>query len=105
MKAISNIKSVRAMSLENTFLQRLEPDLEKTFKQDCKLATVHGLGFGIGTGLSFFAQGVLYYAGAKFMTDGSYELTQVLQVLTLIVFSISFAAEMLTFSMSLNPQE
>jgi hypothetical protein len=46
----------------------------------------------------------MFYAGAVFMADGGYGLTQVLQVMSLLVFSMSFASQMLSYSEQISQE-
>ncbi|KAG8950795.1 hypothetical protein FRC03_012739 [Tulasnella sp. 419] len=95
--AVSNVRAIRSMAFESVFEKQFDEALEKALKSGVSGAMIAGTGYGVGNAMVYFSQAVLYYFGAVFMAKGTYSYLQLLEILNLVVFSVSIAAQMMAF--------
>ncbi|CED83054.1 Multidrug/pheromone exporter, ABC superfamily [Phaffia rhodozyma] len=96
-ETVSNIRAIRAMSLESIFIEKFNIALENAYTTGLKGAWIQGVGNGLMNGLVYFVEALLFYVIAVFMCDGSYTYATALRVFSLVVFSLTFGAQMLSF--------
>jgi len=113
------------MALENTFRTRYSDELVTTLKSGNTAAWGTGIGNGTGTALPYFVQGkwlhelilllpsrdpslflcflaLLIYVSAIFIAKGIYDFPTMMQVYSLVLFSVTFASQFMDFSESLQ---
>lgn len=112
---VSNVKAIRSMSLEPVLLDRYEAAIEKAYQGGIRCGPIAGFEHGLNYLVTYCAQGkqrralqlfhsqltrafsiaIMLLVGALFMIGGSYTFTQVMQVFTLLILSITSAAGIL----------
>jgi len=85
------------MGFEHVFAEQFDESLQVALKTGVRGALVAGTGYGVANGLIYIAQGLIYYVGAVMMARGTYTYLQLLEVVNLVVFSVSIAAQIMTF--------
>ncbi|KAF8607409.1 P-loop containing nucleoside triphosphate hydrolase protein [Ceratobasidium sp. AG-I] len=95
--AVANVRAIRAMALESVFKAQFERSLESAMKSGVQGAFITGCGFGIVNALIYVAEAALFYVGAVLMANQGYSYLRMLQALNLVVFSVTIAAQLLSF--------
>ncbi|KAF8625845.1 hypothetical protein AX17_006741 [Amanita inopinata Kibby_2008] len=96
--AILNIRGIRSMSIENVFRARFERAADKALSTGLKGAMVEGCTYGVASGLIYFAEALLFYVGAVLIARGTYTYLQMVEVLNLVVFSVSIGSQLMAFT-------
>ncbi|WAR58581.1 hypothetical protein PtB15_5B815 [Puccinia triticina] len=90
---ISNTKAIRAMSLEPLMRERFIESSIKSRKMFIRSAPLHGISSGLNIAMTYLADGLLFYVGAVLVIKGLYTFEKLLQVFSLIIFSVTFAGQ------------
>lgn len=88
------------MAFEGIFRDRFETSLNTALKTGVKGAFVEGTNVGVASGLIYLAEGLLFWVGAVLVARGIYSYIRMVQVLQLVVFSVSIASQLMAFSES-----
>jgi ATP-binding cassette, subfamily B (MDR/TAP), member 1 len=88
------------MGFESVFLERFNQSTEKALRTGVRGAFVEGCTYGVASSLIYLSEALLFFAGAVLVSQGTYTYLQMVQVLNLVIFSVSIASQMMTFSMS-----
>ncbi|MBW0499642.1 hypothetical protein O181_039357 [Austropuccinia psidii MF-1] len=94
--AISNIKAVRSMMLEPLLRERFVNEAKNSRKMFIRAAPLSGMTFGINIALTYLAEGLMFYVGGLLVTSGAYTFSRLSQVFSLIIFSVTFAGQMIS---------
>ncbi|CAE6384177.1 unnamed protein product [Rhizoctonia solani] len=95
--AVANVRAIRAMALESVFKAQFERSLGTAMRTGVQGAFITGCGFGIVNALIYVAEAALFYVGAVLMARQGYSYLKMLQALNLVVFSVTIAAQLLSF--------
>ncbi|CAE6438360.1 unnamed protein product [Rhizoctonia solani] len=95
--AVANVRAIRAMALESVFKAQFERSLGTAMRTGVQGAFITGCGFGIVNALIYVAEAALFYVGAVLMANEGYSYLRMLQALNLVVFSVTIAAQLLSF--------
>ncbi|QRW13275.1 ABC transporter [Ceratobasidium sp. AG-Ba] len=95
--AVANVRAIRAMAMESVFKAQFERSLESAMKSGVQGAFITGCGFGVLNALIYVAEAALFYVGAVLMAKQGYSYLRMLQALNLVVFSVTIAAQLLSF--------
>jgi ATP-binding cassette, subfamily B (MDR/TAP), member 1 len=93
-----NIRGIRAMGFESVFQERFNESTENALRTGIRGAFVEGCTYGVATSLIYFSEALLFYAGAILVSQGTYTYLQMVQVLNLVVFSVSIGSQLMAFS-------
>ena len=85
------------MSLEGVFKSHFNDALSTAFKAGVRGAFVDGCTFGVANAVIYLSEALLFFVGALFMANGIYSYAQMLQVLNLVVFTVTIASQLLAF--------
>ncbi|KAF8752313.1 P-loop containing nucleoside triphosphate hydrolase protein [Rhizoctonia solani] len=99
--AVANVRAIRAMALESVFRAQFERSLGTAMRTGVQGAFITGCGFGIVNALIYVAEGSCTVLRRR-CADGSqgYSYLKMLQALNLVVFSVTIAAQLLSFNES-----
>jgi len=61
-------------------------------------ALVEGCTFGVASGLIYATEALLFYVGVVLIACGTYMYLQMVEVLNLVVFMVSFGSQLMAFS-------
>jgi ATP-binding cassette subfamily B (MDR/TAP) protein 1 len=89
------------MSFEAAFQQQFNKATDAALKAGVKGAFVEGCTLGVASGLIYLAEALLFFVGAILVARGTYTYLQMVQVLNLVVFTVSIGSQLMSFSMSL----
>ena len=73
---------------------------DSALKTGVKGAFVEGCTYGVASSLIYMSEGLLFYVGALLVANGTYSYAQFVQVLNLVVFTVSIGSQLMAFSMS-----
>ena len=93
-----NIKGIRAMGIAQPFSELFDISNKKTLKTGVSGAWIEGATMGVSNGLVYAAEAVFFYVGAVLVASGRYSYSQMMQVLNLVVFSVSLGSQLMNFS-------
>ncbi|TDL27874.1 P-loop containing nucleoside triphosphate hydrolase protein [Rickenella mellea] len=95
---ISNVRAIRAMSFESVFQEQYDKSVAKAHKTGVQGAFVEGCTYGISSALIYLAEALLFYVGAVLVAKGTYTYLQMVEVLQLVVFSVSIGSQLMAFT-------
>jgi hypothetical protein len=71
---------------------------DKALSTRVRGAFVEGCIFGVASGLIYTAEALLFYVGAILIARGTYMYLQMVEVLNLVVFTVSIGSQLMAFS-------
>lgn len=107
-QSVANVRGIRSMALESSFSKRFILESKEAQRSATSAAWTTSFGPAFAYCLPLFTQGepnqtrltsgLLNYVGAMFIRDGSMTYLAMLQVYTLVLFSLTFGNSLLGFS-------
>lgn len=86
------------MGFESVFLERFCESADRALNTGVRGAFVEGCTYGVASSLIYLSEALLFYAGAVLVSNGTYSYLQMVQVLNLVVFSVSIGSQLMAFS-------
>jgi ATP-binding cassette, subfamily B (MDR/TAP), member 1 len=86
------------MGFESVFQERFNESAENALRTGVRGAFVEGCTYGVSSSLIYFSEALLFYAGAILVAQGTYTYLQMVQVLNLVVFTVSIGSQLMAFS-------
>ncbi|KAJ4474968.1 P-loop containing nucleoside triphosphate hydrolase protein [Lentinula aciculospora] len=96
--AVANIRSIRYTGLTTVFQQRFDISLDRAMSVGVKGAMVEGCTYGVASGLIYAAEALLFYVGAILVAKGTYTYLQMVEVLDLVVFTVTIGSQLMAFT-------
>ncbi|KAK4233384.1 P-loop containing nucleoside triphosphate hydrolase protein [Achaetomium macrosporum] len=94
-ETFTNIKVVRALTLERYFSDRHTRSASAAFRLGAKRAGPVGIFYGIHQSIAFFLTALVFFYGAKILSEGLTTVADVVRVINLLLFSLGTSAGML----------
>jgi ATP-binding cassette subfamily B (MDR/TAP) protein 1 len=101
-ETFSNIRVVRALTLENHFIRKHNDAVSETFKIGLSRAAYSGLMYGVSDAMSYFITATIFYYGTTIITEGELKVSSVLEVVNLLLFGIANCMVMVAMVPQLN---
>ena len=101
-ETFSNIRVVRALTLENYFKLKYEDSSTSTFKVGIRRAVYSGILYGFTDMISVCASALVFYYGSVIVSSGDGNVAQVLQVVNLLLFGITNSVSIISIMPQLN---
>ena len=98
LQTIINIRGIRAMGFESIFQERFSDSAGRALNTGVRGAFVEGCTYGVASSLIYLSEALLFYAAAVLVSNGTYTYLQMVQVLNLVVFSVSIGSQLMAFS-------
>jgi ATP-binding cassette subfamily B (MDR/TAP) protein 1 len=95
-ETFSNIRVVRAFTLESHFNHKHDKVAADTYKIGLCRAAYAGLLFGLTDSVSFFITALIFYYGAKIISSGEGSVGSIIEVMNLLLFGIANATNLLS---------
>jgi ATP-binding cassette subfamily B (MDR/TAP) protein 1 len=95
--AIANIREIRSMSFERVFREQYEQAVDRALKSGTRGGFVEGGTVGIASALIYVAEALLFYVGALLIAHGDYTYLRMMEVLNLVAFTVTIAAQLMAF--------
>jgi len=93
--AFSNVRVVRALTLEKYFGRKHTDSAAATYRVGVKRAGLVGVFYGLYQSMSFFITALVFYFGAKLLSSHQTTVTDVLRVINLVLFSLGTSVALL----------
>ncbi|KAJ9474629.1 putative Alpha-factor-transporting ATPase (putative) [Pseudozyma hubeiensis] len=90
-------KAIRSMGLEPVFDTMYQVAVDEAQRCGMGSSVFAGFGHGMSDALTYIAEALIFYVGARLMIEGEYGFQRMMEVFNLIIFAVTFAAQMLTF--------
>ncbi|KAJ6483529.1 P-loop containing nucleoside triphosphate hydrolase protein [Mycena vitilis] len=97
-EAILNVRGIRSMGFENIFKKQFDAASDKALSTGVKGAFVEGCTYGVASGLIYLAEALLFYVGAVLVARGTYSYLQMVQVMNLVVFTVTIGSQLMAFT-------
>ncbi|KAK0630411.1 P-loop containing nucleoside triphosphate hydrolase protein [Bombardia bombarda] len=94
-ETFSNIKVVRALTLEKYFTEKHTQSANAAYRSGRKRAGYMGFFYGLYMSITFFLTALVFYYGAMVLSQGQVTVTDVLRIVNLLLFSLGTAVAML----------
>lgn len=101
-ETFSNIRVVRALTLEAYFERKHRVATMDTYKVGLRRAGYSGLLFGLTDSMTLFIIAVVFYYGAVLVTKGSKSVGSILQVINLLLLGVANSSAILTMVPQIN---
>jgi len=97
--AVGHVEAMRAMDgFEGVFREGFEKANEEAMHTAVDGAVVEGCTYGFASGMIYLSEALLFYAGAVLVADGTYTYLRMLEVLDVVVFTVTIGSQLMTFS-------
>ncbi|KAJ2913175.1 hypothetical protein MD484_g7239, partial [Candolleomyces efflorescens] len=97
-EAIINVRGIRAMAFERLFWTDFDKATNRALTTGVRGAFVEGCTYGVASGLIYLAEALLFYVGAVLIARGTYTYLQMVEVLNLVVFSVTIGSQLMAFT-------
>jgi ATP-binding cassette subfamily B (MDR/TAP) protein 1 len=94
---VANARGIRSMALEPVFGANFADAVADAERCALRAAPVSGFGFGLGEGLTYSAEALMYYVGARLIISGTYDFERMVVTFNLIIFAITFAGQVMAY--------
>lgn len=101
-ETFSNIRTVRALTLESYFSKKYAKAISKALKVGLKRSIYSGFFFGLSESGILFVTALIFYYGAVLASAGANTTETILTVFTMLLFSISQANNIIAFVPQIN---
>lgn len=88
------------MAFESVFQRQFDKAADKALSTGVRGAFVEGCTYGVASGLIYLAEALLFYVGAVLIARGTYTYLQMVEVLNLVVFTVTIGSQLMAFSKS-----
>ncbi|GJN92850.1 hypothetical protein Rhopal_005888-T1 [Rhodotorula paludigena] len=96
-QTIANIRPIRAMSIQSVFAQTYEQTAITARAGGIKAAPFIASGFASTYTLTYLTEALMLYVGALLVTSGRYTFSKMLQVFSIIIFTVTFASALMNY--------
>ncbi|KAJ7912517.1 P-loop containing nucleoside triphosphate hydrolase protein [Mycena leptocephala] len=97
-ETISSIRGIRSMRFESVFRTQFDKAADRALSVARRGAFVEGCTYGFACGLIYLAEALLFYFGAVLVARGTYSYLQMVQVLNLVVFTVTIGSQLMAFT-------
>jgi len=91
------------MSYQGLFQKLFDASSNHALATGVQGALVEGWTLGLAIGFIYFAEAALFYVASVLLARGRFSLQQTMEVLSILVFTITIGSQMLAFSMFRTP--
>lgn len=95
-QSISNVKAIRALSLESLLREKFLDATVKSRKMFVRSAPLGGISYGLNIAMTYLAEGLMLYVGAVLVIKDIYTFDKLSRVFSLIIFSVTFCGQMIS---------
>lgn len=88
------------MAFERIFQAAFDKSADEALAAGKRGAFIEGCSYGIASALIYLAEALLFYVGAILIARGTYTYLQMVQVLNLVVFTVTIGSQLMSFSTS-----
>lgn len=88
------------MGFERVFQEKYDKSVDDALSKGVRGAFVEGCTHGVASALIYLAEAVLFYVSAVLVANGTYDYLRMVQVLNLVVFTVTIGSQLMSFSES-----
>jgi ATP-binding cassette, subfamily B (MDR/TAP), member 1 len=93
------------MSFENAFKSQFDKAADSALSVGVRGALIEGSTYGVASAVIYMAEALLFYVAAILLSRGIYTYLRTVEVLNLIIFTVTIGSQLMAFSTSaLNPR-
>lgn len=96
-ETLANVRGIRGMALEDCFRERFAAEADECRATGLHVGLLVSIAQAVTAGLPLCAQALLLFVAATFIGKGVMAYPNALQVITLVLFSLTFSSQMLIF--------
>ncbi|KAJ9661370.1 ATP-dependent permease [Coniosporium apollinis] len=96
-EAVTNIRTVRSLTLENMFLEKYHKATAAALKLGIRRAVFSGIFFGLTDAAILFIQALLFYYGAVLVSSRQFTTTDIMIVFTQLLMSMTNVNSIVAF--------
>ena len=89
------------MNFEGIFQAQFDKAADSALSTGVRGAFVEGCTYGVASALIYLAEALLFYVGAVLIARGTYTYLQMVEVLNLVVFTVTIGSQLMAFSKSI----
>ncbi|KJA23691.1 hypothetical protein HYPSUDRAFT_201126 [Hypholoma sublateritium FD-334 SS-4] len=97
-ETIINVRGIRCMALGPVFAAQFDAATQRALATGVRGALVEGCTHGVASALIYLAEALLFFVGAALIARGTYTYLQMVEVLNLVVFSVTIGAQLMAFT-------
>ncbi|XP_006455032.1 hypothetical protein AGABI2DRAFT_180250 [Agaricus bisporus var. bisporus H97] len=97
-EVLKNVKGIRYMGIEKVFKEKFHRAVAVAEERGMKGAWVEGASYGVASSLIYVAEAALFYVGAVLIANGRYTYLKMVQVLNLVVFTVTIGSQLMAFT-------
>lgn len=86
------------MGFEHVFQEKFEKSVDQALRTGLRGAFVEGCTHGVASTLIYLSEAVLFYVGAVLVANGTDDYLRMVQVLNLVVFTVTIGSQLMAFS-------
>lgn len=86
------------MGFEGVFQAEFDKSAKKAHAAGVRGAFIEGATYGVSSALIYLAEALLFYVSAILVSRGTYTYLQMIEVLNLVVFTVTLGSQLMTFS-------
>ena len=86
------------MNFEAIFQAQFDKAADLALSTGVRGAFVEGCTYGVASALIYLAEALLFYVGAVLIARGTYSYLQMVEVLNLVVFTVTIGSQLMAFS-------
>ncbi|KAF4630376.1 hypothetical protein G7Y89_g7762 [Cudoniella acicularis] len=101
-EAFSNIRIVRAFTLETYFKKKHSKSASETYRTGVSRAIYSGLCFGLKDAVSMFTTALVFYYATLLISHGGDTVNRIFQVINLLIFSIANSTAVISMIPQIN---
>lgn len=87
------------MNFEGIFEAQFDKAVDLALSTGVRGAFVEGCTYGVASALIYLAEALLFYVGAVLIARGTYTYLRMVEVLNLVVFTVTIGSQLMAFSM------
>ncbi|KAG0142797.1 hypothetical protein CROQUDRAFT_97086 [Cronartium quercuum f. sp. fusiforme G11] len=99
---MNQMKAIRILSIEGVMRDRFVRSVVGSKRAFIRASPVGGIPYGLNTAMAYSAQALMFYVGSQWVVEGRYSFEKLTQVFSLIIFSVTFAGQMIGYVPSIS---
>jgi ATP-binding cassette, subfamily B (MDR/TAP), member 1 len=88
------------MGLENAFDKLFQAATDRALRAGIRGAVFEGCSHGVANAMIYLSEALLFYVGAVLIVKGIFTYLQMVEVLNLVVFTVTISSQLMAFSTS-----
>ena len=105
LQTIINVRGIRCMAFDSVFSAQFDAAATRALQTGIRGALVEGCTYGVSSALIYLAEALLFYVGAVLIARGTYTYLQMVEVLNLVVFSVTITTQLMAFTGQGRPSD